>query len=347
MKKQSTIRDVAGLAGVSTSTVSVALNSTSKVRLSPELRDRVMSAVKTLDYRPTVVGRPANFERSSKPQSAQNKIVVLIDGIYSRIDDSIYGQVCQGIELELRNFGADVVLLSEDSYSVPFETSGIIVIGKLSEEKKRLVGKLPWIQAMDMIDPSTSHDHVTYDNLEMARAAAQYLIPKHQVIGCLCNQGKDFFVQRGELFGKLIKAAGQEFIPVYGEGVDFYSPDLLENALKQMFSGKRQVPTALFIMSDYITSMVYPVLYNLGIKPGREVEIVTCDNDYHRISLMRPTPTVIDICAFEIGRVSAMQLSSRLRHPNLMPLKLEVKPRLIPAKEWHNNFKLQLVEVKK
>lgn len=55
MKRRVTIEDVARAAGVSRQTVSRAINN--KDEISPATRERVLEAVRTLDYRPSRVAR--------------------------------------------------------------------------------------------------------------------------------------------------------------------------------------------------------------------------------------------------------------------------------------------------
>ncbi|MPM26531.1 Ribose operon repressor [bioreactor metagenome] len=67
----STIKDVAKLAEVSPSTVSIVLNSAeSDRRISPSTRKRVLKAVQKLDYRPSITARRLRMEEPSIPTIA-------------------------------------------------------------------------------------------------------------------------------------------------------------------------------------------------------------------------------------------------------------------------------------
>lgn len=343
MEKKATVRDVARLAKVSVSTVSVALNRNSKVQISEATRSRVLEAVRILKYRPAGVGRPSKFSRNPRLHSMRRKIAVLVDGFYESLGDNIYWQVLQGIELAAKAEEIDVVPINERAFGLPFESVGAVVLGTLTPDKFRLIGKLPWVQAMGLIDPEKNHDHITYNNKEMAKIGADYLIRRHDCIGCLCYDGRDIFMQRYHVLSHMVKAAGKKLLPLFEETEKCYSPDTLEIALKRYFHRSVR-PTALYIMSDYVTAMAYPILYDLGIRPGRELEIVSCDNEYARIAMLKPRPAVIDICAMDIGRIACGQLLNRLRHPHLPTLRAEIMPRFIPAAEWKNDFRKQLAD---
>ena len=61
-RKKNTMKDVARLAGVSTSTVSAVINSA--VPVSPKRRQRVLDAMTALDYHPDAIARGLKTGRS-------------------------------------------------------------------------------------------------------------------------------------------------------------------------------------------------------------------------------------------------------------------------------------------
>ena len=209
MQKRATIRDVARLAGVSVSTVSVALNRNSKVRVSERMRHRILEVVRQLKYRPAGVGRPADFRRNPQLRSAREKLAVLVDGVYDSLGDNIYSQVQRGIGIAAAPAGKEVVLLNESSGYLPYGTVGVIIIGAPSADKLRLAGDRPQVRAMGLLDSGENCDHVTYNNREMARLGAEYLIGRHDCIGCLCYNGREIFMQRYEIMKRMIRAAGK------------------------------------------------------------------------------------------------------------------------------------------
>ena len=64
-KNQTTINDVAKLAGVSISTVSVVVNNKDKY-ISPELKKKVQDAVKALNYQPNLVARSLKLQQTNR-----------------------------------------------------------------------------------------------------------------------------------------------------------------------------------------------------------------------------------------------------------------------------------------
>jgi LacI family transcriptional regulator len=97
----STIKDIASRAGVSTATVSYVINGTRFV--SPELRDRVMSAVVELDYRPNAVA-----------QSLRQKRTRTIGLIVPDNSNPFFAEVAKGVEDAGYEAGVSVMLCNSD-----------------------------------------------------------------------------------------------------------------------------------------------------------------------------------------------------------------------------------------
>ncbi|HTQ98194.1 MAG TPA: LacI family DNA-binding transcriptional regulator, partial [Candidatus Acidoferrum sp.] len=90
-----TMRDVARLAGVSTSTVSAVINES--VVVSPKRKERVLAAMSALDYQPDAIARSLKTGRS-------NAIGVIVPDITS----TFYPEVIRGVEVAAQAAGYSV-----------------------------------------------------------------------------------------------------------------------------------------------------------------------------------------------------------------------------------------------
>jgi LacI family transcriptional regulator len=97
----STIKDIARRAGVSTATVSNVINGTRYV--SPELHDRVTSAVVELDYRPNAVAKSLRKKRTST-----------IGLIVPDNSNPFFAEVAKGVEDAGYESGVSVILCNSD-----------------------------------------------------------------------------------------------------------------------------------------------------------------------------------------------------------------------------------------
>ncbi|MDH3338847.1 MAG: LacI family DNA-binding transcriptional regulator [Gammaproteobacteria bacterium] len=87
-----TIYEVSKLAGVSLATVSRVINDSGRV--SPKTRDKVLSAMRELDYRPNTIAQSLASNRS-------NCVGILVSEVYG----PFFGGMLSGIEAELRSAG--------------------------------------------------------------------------------------------------------------------------------------------------------------------------------------------------------------------------------------------------
>jgi LacI family transcriptional regulator len=337
--KRVTIREVAAAAEVSPATVSMVLNNSER-NFSQDVRTRVLSAVKRLKYQPSGVGRPATGPSKKKLESRRNKVVFLLDAPYVSVSESIYSQVQKGAELELSKARIDLIIQNTGASMLPMETAGVILT-KPNPAKMRLVGRRPFVCHMGTLDRSEMFDHITYCNREVPRLVAEHLLAQgHSHIGCINICNSVVFSERVEILRQMVQSAGKTFsstMPMDHADL-FDNPGNLEKVLTTYFSAPDR-PTALFVPADTVTSIAYPLLYSMGIIPGKDIKIVSCNNEYLRLAGLNPRPAVVDIKAYEAGRFAALQLLSRIDHPKAPPVKMQLMPELIKSDDWEKRVR--------
>ena len=89
-------------------------------------------------------------------------------------------------------------------------------------------------------------------------------------------------------------------------------------------------PDGLFIANDATTALVHPMLLRRGIVPGKDILLVSCDNEQVRLGGLVPRPLSIDIGSAEVGAVAVRRLRFRIEHPSEPPILIKVAPS-IPA----------------
>jgi LacI family transcriptional regulator len=73
-------------------------------------------------------------------------------------------------------------------------------------------------------------------------------------------------------------------------------------------------PTGIFVPVDRVTLFIYRHLEQRGIAPGKDVDIVSCDNEKELLSLMRPPPASIDLNRDMIARLAVERLLWRMKN---------------------------------
>ena len=337
--RRTTIRDVAEAAEVSPSTVSMVMNNSER-SFSEEVRQRVLKAAKSLKYIPSGVGRPS-LSGSQKIKSMKSKVALLTYSPSSSAGESLYGMVQKGAEFECNAQKVDLVMQNINSFMLSSDIIGVMTYASSEDCCKQLIGNKPAVTCMGKLRRNIIEDHITYNNRHISILAAEYLLKKgHQHIGFMPLANSELFGERAKVFEQVMLKSGKKYsyTPPTDHADLFDTPVNLEKVLSEYFSGPDR-PTALFIPADTVTSLAYPMLYSLGIIPGRDIEVVTCNNEFLRIAGLMPRPTVIDIRSFDIGRYAALQLINRIRHPDAPELKLEIMPTVIEGSEWDSFIK--------
>ena len=99
------------------------------------------------------------------------------------------------------------------------------------------------------------------------------------------------------------------------------------------FAAMSPRPDGLFIDRDSTTARVYPLLAKRGIQPGRDVTIVSCDNDEVALSPLTPRPATIDLGSEEIGFRVVRRLLLRIENRDEPPVFIQTMPRLIHGED--------------
>ena len=193
-----TIKDVAQMAQVSAMTVSRVLNQ--KGYVSEEKRQRVLSCVEALGYRPNQLARSLVLNRSST-----------VGILLSHIENPVYAQYVSSMAAYFRKRGMDIILYCADSYATALsgiqtlldkQVEGLVILPLESYEAQDRSGGLPVLlkkmgglmvqQKRPFVvvgdNEYTAHDNwVREDYRGGAEMAVDYLVKAgHSRIGCVC-----------------------------------------------------------------------------------------------------------------------------------------------------------------
>lgn len=313
MKKKITIRDVAIYAGVSRATVSYVINGINKT--SEETKERVLKAIKELNYQP-------DFTAISLSKKKSNIIGVVIPSF----DDSLapifkenhyYTEILGGMEYVFRNQNYDLLISGvrepDDckNWIQKRNLDGIIFLGLfpecLYEEIKTL--DVPIV----LIDNYEKHGDF-YHNIRIDDELAGYLATKHLIdwghtrisfVGHdLTNISVDVNRLRG--FKRALQEANlsvDEGLLFDGRGSSFeVGYQMGENLLE--FGDKT---TAIFASSDILAIGIIKALHRHGKEVPKDYSIVGVD-DLVISSYSLPSLTTIRQDVFNKGRISAQTI---------------------------------------
>lgn len=172
-----TIRDVARLAGVAVSTVSLVVNN--KGRVSKKTEAKVKQAVEQLDYHPQRSARGLVTQRSG------NFGFILSTDHFSQAEP-FYTKIFLGTEFEARSFDYYILLTTIDKhfnadraprFLLERNVDGVILVGTVPHKIVDYIAvrDLP-IVLVDYDLPDTKHSAVLIDNVGGIRAIVHHLI---------------------------------------------------------------------------------------------------------------------------------------------------------------------------
>lgn len=326
-----TITDVAREAGVAVGTVSRVFNNHATV--NAEIRARVEAAVTRLGYRRLRAPRRPPVKRS------EPTIGVLIFGMEdSLVQLPVVSAALQGIERSLAVHGRSLMLANIAGGDVcpPFLrdelVEGLILKGPnqglLPEPGTNALvdalQRLPRVWLMGRL-PNASGDHCNFDTELAGWLVAEHLHAKgHRQVAFMnpkpgqvqFERVKASFCAAGERLGLRVDRLESE----PGFATQWPLPAItsevrVEDLMRRwLATPAAERATAFFVPSDRTATQLYRSLAQAGMQVGRDVSVVSCNNERSLLAHLSPTLTTLDVHAEQIGRRAVDQLLWRIGH---------------------------------
>jgi LacI family transcriptional regulator len=276
--------DVARLAGVSATAVSLVLNGKQSThRLAPETVRRIHDAMTELRYRPNAVAQ-------ALVQGRTNTIgVVLGEADMTYLTNPYYGPALQGIvglAFSQRRFvvlyhGGELIPSEIDATNyVDGRCDGLILTPPFTSEAITAPlhdMRFPFVTLGDSgIDPTIPG--VDIDNESAGKEAAAYLLDQghHHILGIAARHYSHSSLRRLEGCRGEVKRRGGTYqeVMLTGKG----DKDVAEALQKYLREGDLARPTAIFCLTDQIALPVMRVLRALGKEIPRDFSVMGFDD---------------------------------------------------------------------
>ena len=340
---------VAEVAGVSTATVSRVLNGLPGVR--PETVAQVRAAVSQLSYKPQRIRIRKKKTARGTALRTGNIAVITVGHDRTWLERPVLASVLGGIQRganaqDLRLMLCEMpeptklnsVLMERQIDGAVVFISSQVLTPQIENCLKAMQKYAPVVWAMGMEMALANVDHVTPDNVSVGNLAFSYL----KKLGCTrlaflsANPSWPLMRLRGQAFTNSALDAGltpvvylisdnERVIDAYGRRV--VSAPTLE-ALIQRIAEADPRPDGIFIENDFTTSYSYPLFAQYGLRIGKNLHVISCDNEDARLSSLRPRPASIDIGGEEVGFRAISRLMNRIERPNGPALVIQVTPRI-------------------
>lgn len=328
-----TLKDVALLAGVSTSTVSRTCNDHPSI--SDETKEKVRRAMAELGYESGFLPPPV------APQEPKTIGIILPPSRKEAYENTFYLEAARGIsafcnqkqytntlitgydEEEIISAIQSMVKNNQvDSFIVLYSKSNDAIINYLFTEGLLyvLIGKANQYANQTI--------YIDNDNLLAGQEATEYLIQKgHTKIGYI---GKDpnltFSVDRKSGYRLALMSHNIEVTPEYCIDLSKKRRNYFNEI--RTFMEQPDRPTAVVVCDDIIAFTLKQVCYELGLRIPEDLSIIGFNNSM--IAKMSAPPlTSIDINSFQLGIEAASQIINHIENPNLLATKIIVPHQLV------------------
>jgi DNA-binding LacI/PurR family transcriptional regulator len=334
---KTTITDVAHAAGVAVGTVSRVLNNHTDVNAG--IRAKVWEAAQALNYtriRQRGHRQPASTEQPTRATS----IGVIFFGMEDTLVQlPVVSSALQGIEGALSARGHSLMLanIPRGDRLPPFlqsgQVSGLILKGPNQGELPPIDSspllqsllKVPYVWLMGRL-PNAKGDHCNFDTEVAGHLAVDHLKAKgHRRVAFLNPKpGQNQFEKLKASFLSNAQRAGLQTCVLETprpEALEWPLPAITQEniviSLLERWSAMpaAQRPTALFVPSDRTAVQTYAAFSRMGLVAGRDLSVISCNNEHSLLMNLHPSVTTIDVHADTIGRRAVDQLLWRINNP--------------------------------
>ncbi|MBB6669832.1 LacI family DNA-binding transcriptional regulator [Cohnella nanjingensis] len=317
------IFDVAKKSGLSVVTVSRVLNNSSSVR--PKNRDKVLQAMKELDYQPNAAARSLARGKTG-----------IIGLTLSTLHDSFLDAIVKGINDRLAEHGYFLALSVSTGYDESFHrmmfqedrVDGVILLSPIREDEYVLElkkKKIPFVM-LDNQHPGPSAPSVIVDNFKGGYDATRHLIELGHTKIAHITASEIYLSSRERERGFRQALADARLEPYAVERGEFEIPSGYEIASRWIASGR--LPTAVFASDDYIALGVMDAFKNEGIRVPGDVSVIGFD-DQILASAFRPQLTTVRQPAEKIAKEGVELLLGWINGAPMRNVTIQLEPELV------------------
>lgn len=332
-----TLKDIAGLANVSISTVSRVLNNDETLSITKETKQNILKIAEELQYKTL-------RERDSRANNASISIaVILLYDELEEIKDPYYLSIRTNLKKEAIELGLKVEEFfcpAEENLSINFVGfDGLVVVGSIRawtlELEKLLLDQKKPVVFVDLELEFPNSDYVVIDFYNAVKIAVEHFEGLgYNTIGYIgdstnhCDTG-ELIKDRREIYFKQIlndkDMLNEEFIFVKDslmqDSKDSY--EMMNNIIKS----NKVLPRAFLVKNDTLAIGILKALKENKIKVPEDIALIGC-NDIPTAEFLTPALTTIRIYTDIMGESAARMIKERITKNINIETKLSIKTKL-------------------
>lgn len=322
------MKDVARLAGVSTSTVSHVVNNSRFV--SDEIRERILKAVADLNYSPSALARSLKINQTHT-----------LGMIVTTSNNPFFAEVVAGVERICYQRGYTLVLCNTEGDPARLSHSleallqkridGLLLMcTEARSASAEVFDRHPAVPivVMDWGPLNSKADRIQDNSALGGYLATRHLIEQgHRKIGLITGPLDKLPAQsRQHGYRQALDEAGIAFRPEYIVEGDFEFAGGI-TAMQQLLSLSEH-PTAVFAGNDVSAVGVYQALYRAGLSVPQDISVIGYD-DIELARYLTPPLTTIHQPQEELYRKAVDTLLARIQGADDEPRLITLEPTLI------------------
>lgn len=329
MAAKVTLKEIAQVAGVSISTVSLVLNNR-PCRVSKEKRQLIKAIAQEKHYVPNQIARSLVMQRSGT-------LGLIVPNIESRF----FSRLAKNLEQRCRAKGYALFITTSDDYAqndielmsqlVYRGVDGLFIVhgnqGASAQDPVEHLRTLPVpFVLVDRVFDGLGCDQVLFDNEFGGFLATTHLLEAgHRHIACIVNAAhSETGAKRLTGYRHALEAYGVPFDPELVIQSDYY----IQAAFDATAHIDKLGATAVFASSDNIALGLLKRLYDLNWRVPRDLSVVSYDNSAAD-SLFDPALTAIDQDVALLADEALGLMARRLRGDASAPVARLLRPRLV------------------
>jgi LacI family transcriptional regulator len=325
-----TLKDVAEAAGVNVSTASRALSPDKSSLVTSATRARVVEAAEKLGYR-------GNVQAAALRRGRTGTIGVIV----ADLSNPFIGPVLRGVASALGTRGALPIMVetrdSEDELPRICEkllaqgVDGIVVTAARQRDRsllKRIAAEVPTVLAVRDL-PGSGIPTIAHDDVSGGRLAAEHLLDLGHVELAQLIGPPDIgsFEGRGRGFRDAVDSAGATCLDI-DTPVRLPTIEAGHQLVASLMTRSQRLPTAVFAHNDSIAAGAMAELRAQGVRCPEDVSIVGY-NDVPLTAQLNPPLTTIRLPGYDLGRLAADLLSSRIEGIETSTNRVVLAPELV------------------
>ncbi|WP_277656113.1 LacI family DNA-binding transcriptional regulator [Seleniivibrio woodruffii] len=322
MKKTITITEIAKLADVSVSTVSLVLNG--KTGVGPAVRERVQRIAREHNYKGTTFG---GMNKKHKTILFVN--IVKHGHILNINHQSFVADYINAAQMEAakKSYSLEVAVFNSfnpdeiTEYVNNSFASGAVILGTELDEpdvEHFLKIHIPLV-FIDILCPFMPYDFVDMNNASSVFNMMSYLTRMgHSSIGIVTGSIESInFRQRMDSFEGAMKHFGHKFRKDFVFRVDSTYEKAYEDML-EILKKQKELPTALFCANDIIALGCMRALRESGYSIPEDISVAGYDN-LPMSAMTEPALTTVDVSKKSISTKAVRLLVQRIKEGSGMP----------------------------